>query len=393
MGRSTVGGFTVGASPCPGAVADARVAPHARVMRHTQLAFAALAPLALAAQGAPTPLTIGPVTAQPGTVASGALAVPVGVDSGTTIPFSIVRGAKPGPTLVLVGSEVAPIVALQRVRARLDAPAARDSLRGTLILVHVANLPSFLGRTVYYSPVDGKNLNRVYPGKADGTVSERIAHAITTEVIDRADYLVDLHAGDGNESLRPYTYWSRLGLDARVDAAARDLALAWGADHVVVDDDRPRDPARSLYTQNTAQVRGKPAITTETGWLGLPDEAMVARNVDGVFRLARCLGIVAGPCEKVANPVWLEGAQVLSSPATGTWHACVQRSEYVAPGAVLGVVTSFTGETLAEVRAPFAGVVLYVIGTPAMSAGEPVAFVGRVRSEAGVPSVRRPVPR
>ena len=86
------------------------------------------------------------------------------------------------------------------VRTWLPAPDTGEP-RGTVILVHIANLPSFLGRTIYYSPIDGKNLNRVYPGKADGTVSERIAYAITTEVIERADYVVDMHCGDGNEAL------------------------------------------------------------------------------------------------------------------------------------------------------------------------------------------------
>lgn len=344
--------------------------------------------LPLAAQGW-GPMTIGPVTAAPGTTVSGALAVPAGTDSATTIPISIVRGAQPGPTLVLVagthGAEVAPIVALQRVRAQAEP----TTMRGTLVLVHVANMPSFLHRTVYRGPWDRKNLNRVYPGRADGTVSERIAHVITTQVIAKADYLVDLHAGDGNESLRPYLYWSRLGLDVRVDSLSREMALAWGADHIVVDDERPTDPARSLYTQNTAQVRGIPAITTETGWLGVPDETMVARNVDGVARLARCLGIAPGACEKVRTAVWLEDAQVLTSPATGTFHATVQRSEYVAKGSVIGRVTDFAGRPLAEITAPFAGVVLYVIGSPAMSQGEPVAFIGRVRAD-GMPPVRRP---
>ena len=86
--------------------------------------------------------------------------------------------------------------------AQLD-PAA---LSGTIILVHIANMPAFLGRTIYYSPVDGKNLNRMFPGDPGGTISQRIAHTLTTEVIDQADYLVDLHAGDGNEALRPYVY-------------------------------------------------------------------------------------------------------------------------------------------------------------------------------------------
>lgn len=321
------------------------------------------------------PLTVGPITAHAGTRASGFLDVPAGVDSATRIPITILRGAAPGPTLALIGgthgSEVAPILALHRVRERLD-PAA---LRGTVLIVHVANMPSFLGRTIYYSPVDGKNLNRVYPGSPAGTVSERIAHVITTEIIDRADYLVDMHAGDGNESLRPYTYWNRLGLDPRVDSVARELALAWGNDHIVVDTGRPRDPARSVYTQNTAHIRGKPALTTENGWLGAPDPGMIARNVDGVFRLLRYLAMLPGEAERVEAPIWLTRAEVLTSPEAGVWHAAVERGTTVAAGTVIGWLSDFFGNRIAEVRAPFDGEVMYVVGTPAMNRGEPVAMV------------------
>jgi hypothetical protein len=237
-------------------------------------------------------------------------------------------------------------------------------------------MPSYLGRTIYYSPVDGQNLNRVYPGRADGTVSERIAHVITTEIIARADYLVDMHAGDGNESLRPYTYWNRLGLDARVDSIGRDMALAWGNDYIVVDTARPREPAASVYTQNTAHVRGKPAITTESGWLGLPDPAMIARNERGVWRLLRYFRMVPGPVEMVDRALWFHRTEVLRSPATGMFRATVERSETVAAGGLIGIVTDFFGNTVAEIRAPFTGIVLYVVGTPAMREGEPVAMLG-----------------
>ncbi|GLC23663.1 succinylglutamate desuccinylase/aspartoacylase domain-containing protein [Roseisolibacter agri] len=348
----------------------------------------------LHAQG-DAPFRVGPVAVRAGEAASGFLDVPAGSDGATRVPVSVLRGRETGPVLALVagthGSEVAPIIALQRLRARLD-PAA---LRGTLILVHVANMPSFLGRTVYYSPVDRKNLNRVYPGRADGTVSERIAHAITTEVIDRSDYLVDMHAGDGNESLRPYTYWSRLGLDARVDSLSREMALAWGHDHVVVNDDRPRDRARSLYTQNTAQVRGKPSITTETGYLGLPEPEMVRANEEGAIRLMRHLGMLPAlgalrAEERVAAPLYLARTVVLTSPATGVWHASVERGTTVPQGAPIGRVTDFFGATVATVRAPFAGEVLYVIGTPAMSEGEPVAMLGQAADS--VPALQPPPP-
>jgi predicted deacylase len=335
----------------------------------------------LAVTQQPGSLTIGSAAARAGQAGSGFIEVPAGVDAATRIPITIIRGAQTGPTLALIagthGSEVAPIVALQRVRATLD-PA---QLRGTILIVHVANMPSFLGRTVYYSPIDGKNLNRVYPGKTDGTVSERIAYAITNQIIERADYLVDIHSGDGNESLRPYTYWSPLRLDARADSVAREMALAWGNDHIVIDTVRPRDRAASVYTQNTAQIRGKPALTTEAGYLGIAAEDMVQRNVDGVFRLLRYFRMIPGNVEPVRQPLFFERTEVLRSPATGVWHPKVERGQSVQKGMVIGVLTDFFGETQAEIRAPFGGIVLYVVGTPAMSQGEPMGMIGEPRLE------------
>jgi len=343
-------------------------------MRTVAVCLALLTPVTLAAQRAA--FTVGPVRAAPGTKASGFLEIPAGVDDGTRVPVSVIQGSTEGPVLALVagthGSEVAPILALQRVLADVD-PAR---LHGTLILVHVANMPSYLKRTIYYSPIDGKNLNRVYPGAADGTVSERIAHAITTEVIARADYLVDMHSGDGNENLLAYSYWNKLGLDPRVDSIGREMARAWGNYGIVVDTERPKDPAASVYTQNTAHLRGKPAITTENGFLGMPDHEMVQANYDGAFRLLRYLRMLDGPVQLSEAPVWFVKTQVMTSPATGIWYPKVAVGQYVAEGGVLGVVTDFFGQTQAVVRAPFAGVAMYIVETPAMTEGEPVSMVG-----------------
>jgi predicted deacylase len=327
------------------------------------------------------PLTVGPVTARPGEAASGWLDVPAAADSGTRIPITIVRGRLPGPTLALVagthGSEVAPIVALQRVLRGGEVDPAR--LRGTILMVHVANMPSFQQSTIYYSPIDGKNLNRMYPGRADGTVSQRIAEVITREIIARADYLVDMHAGDGNEALLPYTYWNKLGLDARVDSIAREMALAWGNERIVVDTARPRDPRASVYTQNTAHLMGKPALTTENGQLGIPAEEYVQANVRGVLRLLRYLRMLEGPREMVERPIWFERTEVLRAAHAGTWHPVVQVGQTVAAGAVVGRITDFFGNQLEEIRAPFAGRMLYVVATPATSVGEPLGMVGEPR--------------
>lgn len=321
-------------------------------------------------------LTVGSATGRAGSKVSGFIDVPAASDPGTRIPVTLMTGHDDGPILALIagthGSEPSPIIALQRVRAQLDAA----QLRGTVIIVQIANVPSFAERTIYRGPWDRKNLNRVFPGKADGTASERIAHAITTEVIDQCDCLVDMHSGDGNESLRPYSYWNHLGADADVDAKARELALAFGLDHIVIDRDRPRDRNASLFCSNTAHVRGKPAVTTEAGGVGVPTEDMIDLNVRGAFRVMRHLGMLPGRADLLANPKWLEPSAVLTSPASGLWYPAVRADQHVEQGALLGRVTDYFGEPLAEVRSPLAGVVLYVVVSPAMSEGEPVGMVG-----------------
>src|ERR1700722_6323298 len=291
----------------------------------------------------------------------------------TTIPITVIKGAKPGPVLALTagihGYEYPPILALQSLQVK--------KLAGTLIIVHIANMPSFLGRTVYFSPLDGKNLNRVFPGKKDGTESEQIAHAITTHVIDKCDYLLDLHCGDGNESLRPYVYQTVTG-DPAFDERIAELVANFGFDHVVIDRARPKDPAASMYCSNTAITRGKPAMTVESGFLGGTDEKSTRAIIAGVENVMRYLKMIDGKPKK-NKTVYLDPAEVLNSPATGILYPHVERDAMVKKGAVLAHITDFFGKKIADVKAPFAGVVLYVVATPPITKGQPVGCVGRIR--------------
>jgi len=336
--------------------------------------------LLLLAAARPAPaqpaFTVGPVTAQPATIAAGTIQVAARTgDTGTTIPITVINGASAGPVLALIagthGMEYVPIVALQKIRDKIDP----KTLKGTIVMVHVANMPSFLGRTIYYSPIDGKNLNRVYPGKADGTISERIADAITREVIARATHVVDLHCGDGNESLRPYSYWITTG-DPAVAQAGRAMALAFGLDHIVVDNERPLDPAASVYTSNTAITRGKPALTTETGGMAVVDDASIELVHRGIAGLMKHLGMRADGPAPVSAPVFFQRSEVLRAGATGIFYAEVERGRTVTKGSRLGRITDFHGKTIEEVLAPFDGHVLYVVGTPPIGKGEPVAMIG-----------------
>jgi predicted deacylase len=307
--------------------------------------------------------------------------IPAALDAGTQIPVTTIQGSQPGPTLALIagnhGYEYPPILALQRLHAEIDSAA----LSGTVILVHVANMPSFLGRTVYFSPIDGKNLNRMYPGRADGSVSERIAYAITTEIIERADYVLDLHCGDGNESLRPYVYQT-VTADPRMNESIARLALAFGIDHIVVDRSRPTDPARSIYCSNTAITRGKPAMTVESGYLGTSDPQCVDQIAAGVHGVLRELKMMPTGPAPLTDAVYLDPAEVLTSPETGILYPHVERGDRVRKGQLLARITDFFGAAIAQIYSPLDGVVLYIVATPPIVKGQPVGCVGAPRQGA-----------
>lgn len=293
------------------------------------------------------------------------------------IPVSVVTGSSEGPVLALIagthGYEYPPILAMHRILKRPEL----ETLRGTLIIVHVANPSSFYGRTIYYNPADGENLNRMFPGDAGGTESQRIAKVITTEVIEKADYLIDLHAGDGNEDLRPFTYMPQIG-DEDLDRRVRELAIAFGLDHIVVDRAPAPDPAASRFTDHTALSRGIPAITTETGGLGSSDTRFVLQAEEGVLNVMRHLSMIPGDAEMREDVVWLEDGQVVKSPARGLFRPTVESGHAVAENGLLGFLVNEFGEELAVIRAPFAGIVNYVVATPPVSEGEPVAMVSRI---------------
>jgi hypothetical protein len=211
-------------------------------------------------------------------------------------------------------------------------------------------------------------------------LSERIAEVITREIIGRATHVVHMHCGDGNESLRPYLYWVATG-PVDVARASYDMALAAGFSHIVIDRERPTDAGNSVYLSNTAILRGKPALTIESGALGQSDEESTSRVVEGMKGIMRHLGMRADGPPPVAHPVWIDRNQVLRAGATGLVQPLVERGTTVAKGAVLARIVDVFGDPVEEVRAPFDGEVLYILGTPPVSKGEPVAFIG-ARTEA-----------
>lgn len=323
------------------------------------------------------PFTLGSATAGAGQKATGVLAVPAGVDAALDIPVAVITGAHEGPVLALVsgahGTEYASILAVEELIGSLDP---RD-VSGTVILLPLVNVNSFERKVPHVNPVDGKSMNRFYPGKADGTQTERAALAVTRSVVDRCDYLIDLHGGDLDEDLRPYSYWIRTG-NAKQDAASREMVLAFGLDHIIISADRPKEPAASRYLDNTASLRGKPSITVEAGRAGTAEPEDVGALVRGCLSVMRLLKMLPGRAESVEHPVWLARVETVASGATGIFHPLVRRGTYAAAGMKLGYVTDYVGRVTFEARAPEAGIVLYVGAVPSMKTGDTIASVGIV---------------
>lgn len=321
--------------------------------------------------------TVGTATATRGQKATGTIEVPAGVDAGLSIPVAVFHGAKPGPVLAIVagshGTEYTSIIALEKLIAALN-PA---EISGTVIIVPLINIQSFEQKVPHLNPVDKKSMNRWYPGKMDGTQTDRASYLITKQVVEQCDHLIDLHGGDLDESLRPYSYWTKTG-NEKQDQVSKEMVLAFGLDHIIISADRPKDPQASRYLENTASTRGKPSITAEAGYAGTVETDDLNALINGSLNVMRYLKMLPGAPAVVEHPVWIEKVVTLASEQTGIFYPSVKRGTYVEQGMKVGYVTDYLGKVIFEARAPVAGVVLYVCAVPSMTKGATIANIGVV---------------
>jgi len=334
-----------------------------------------------AAQDPHPTFKVGTATATRGQTATGAIKVPQGADAGYDIPVAVVHGAKPGPVLAVVagshGSEYASIIA---VEALITAVKPAD-LSGTLILVPIVNIASFEKIVPHVNPTDNKSMNRFYPGAPNGTQTDRASYAMTKEVVEQCDHLIDLHGGDLDENLRPYSYWTVTG-NQRQDDVSKAMVLAFGLDHIIISADRPKDPNASRYLENTASTRGKPSFTAEAGRSGPVDQGDVALLVKGVQNVLGHLKMTATRPTPVARPVWIERIVNLAAEQDGVFHALVDRGAHVTKGMKIGAVTDYLNRPIKDIVAPEDGVITFIRALPSLRKGDTIANIGVIKKGA-----------
>ena len=284
------------------------------------------------------------------------------------LPMWLVNGSAAGPTLVVTGgvhaAEYASIAAALDLGRSLD-PAA---VRGRVVVVPVMNLPAFTARSIYICPLDGKNLNRVFPGDAAGTASEQIAAWVVNNVIAQADYSVDWHGGDLVEALVPFTIFFRSG-QPRVDHASLEMAKAFGIQYLVCSE----TPGSTFCAASRA---GIPSSLAESGGQGIwtPDDVGLLAN--GLARLMRHLEMTPGAAPKTAPCTLLEQFLWLRSDHDGFWYPGVPVGAIVRKGQDLGRVTDVEGRVLQTAASPADGRVLFIVSSLAINRTDPLLAVG-----------------
>ncbi len=207
------------------------------------------------------------------------------------IPLTVIANGE-GPTALLTGGnhgdEYEGPIALQNLAATLDP----SQVTGRVIILPMMNLPAFAaGRRC--SPIDGGNMNRSYPGRPDGTVTQKIAHFIATRLVPMADIVLDYHSGGRTLDFLPFAAAHILPdktQEAGCMAAMEAFNAPWSMRMLEID---------SVGMFDTeVESQGKLFVTTELGGAGTSTAASVAIAKKGVRNLLIHAGILDGDLER-----------------------------------------------------------------------------------------------
>lgn len=276
---------------------------------------------------------------------------------GLSIPYGLIEGSEPGPVLLLTagvhGSEYCTIEAALRVLSW-----SPEHIKGTILVLPILNTEGFRKRSIYVFPQDKKNLNRVFPGKQDGTETERLAHWLVSEVFTQVDAYLDLHGGDLDESLSPFS------LFPADSESSKKLAQAFGQPVAVA-------AGGEGYTINAAHQTNVPSIIVEVSGNGLWNDDLVNEVTDGIKRVLIHLQSWNGP----DTPPPGHNPQIVSfwtakAAATGLWYPSKEIGDSIKQGEKIGEIRDVFGEVLATVLSEADGFIQYRLASLSVNEGE-----------------------
>lgn len=325
----------------------------------------------------------GTAKARPGEKAYGLISIPDALADGSPVelPVAVVNGGTPGPLLYVQaaqhGEELNGFEAARRVVASVN-PA---KLSGAL--TYCLPNPLALRERARTTAFDDVNMNRIWPGNPEGTVTERAAHTVwVTCIAGKADCVIDLHTGI-RKTLTHTIYEAGKGA---VYEMSRKLSIAFGAKYCAREIGK-FGGGRTCTAQCCAH--GIPAITAELGARFCFDETTIQNAVRGITNIMKHMGMIGrAPIRPKRQTLWeLEAIPSekgerrgnVRAPKGGLFAPTVKVGAMVKRGSAIGVIYSpRTFGVVANVEAPISGMVYHVARNPAVNSGDKVACVAKV---------------
>ncbi len=280
------------------------------------------------------------------------------------VPVTVLRGAAPGPTLFLTaavhGDELNGVAIIRDLLNDQDF----SDLAGTILAVPVVNVPGFLNQT--RTLPDRRDLNRSFPGHAEGSFTARLAHRIFSDVLCASDLGLDLHTAGGDRTNYPHIR-ADLG-----NPRIAQLAQAFGSELII----HGAGPEGTL--RRAAAGAGVPTIVYEAGSARVFERPFIDAGLLGTLNVLRHLGMLPG--EPVPPPIALlvKKSTWVRAGNGGILDLQVGLGEPVRRGQVLSVNTNPFGRERNQLEAPAGGVVIGLTRSPLVHPGDAVCHLARV---------------
>lgn len=279
------------------------------------------------------------------------------------VPVIDIMGKEDGPTLSIVagihGAEYAGIEA----SIRLGRQISPEQLSGNLRIVPICNLPGFLGRHEVQCPIDGKNLNRVFPGSTDGSYTDHLAHLVYQNVVKGSDYVLNIHGGDIFEELVPYVGVGTTN-SQEIDIKSRELGRVYDLPFLLETKTLPGAVAGGSSLNQAAQADGIPSVLAESGGRGLLEEEFVLTHLKGMRNVLKWLNMIEGDIERTHRTREMS-TDFWRIAHDGVCYPEMSLGEHVKKGQRIGVVNDWYGDLLEVVEAPYDAYIVAIVITPA----------------------------
>lgn len=318
------------------------------------------------------PFVIGEHSIAPGTRRTVDLPVSVLSDhTPVTMSVHVLHGRRPGPVLfvsaAIHGDEVIGVEIARRLlkAPQLEAPEL-EKLKGTVLVIPIVNAFGFLNHSRYLP--DRRDLNRSFPGSQRGSLAGRLANLFMSEIVNRADYGIDLHSAAIHRTNLP---------QIRVSPSQPDtlmLAKAFGAPVVLT------SKVREGSLREAAQAKGTDVLVFEAGEGLRFDEMAIRAGVSGILRVMRALKMLGskGITKPKARSILTKSSYWVRSPAGGLLRPFKSIGDVVEPQMLLGIVSDPFGENERNVIADYGGLVVGRTNLPVVNEGDGLFHIADV---------------